>query len=186
CKNTKELNHEEKSAGEPETTDEICDKCGSQMVIKTSRYGKFLACSAYPKCKNTKQLGQESVPDEPIGEKCEKCGSQMVIKTGRYGKFIACSKYPECKTTRPISTGVKCPKPGCDGDIVEKRSKRGKMFYGCNKYPECDYVLWNKPVNQKCPKCGAKFLVEKYSKAKGNYLVCANNDCEFSTESDQA
>ena len=180
CKNTKELNHEEKATEEPEATDEVCEKCGSPMVIRIGRYGKFLACSAYPKCKNTRQMGQENVPDEPLDEKCEKCGSQMAIKTGRYGKFIACSRYPECKTTKPTSTGVKCPKCGA-GDIVEKRSRYGKSFYGCSKYPDCDFVLWNKPVSQKCPECDAPFIVEKYSKVKGNYLACANKDCKFSS-----
>lgn len=181
CKNTKELNHEEKASEEPETTKEVCEKCGSQMVIKAGRYGKFLACSGYPKCKNTKQLGQnkEIHPDEPTDEVCEKCGKPMVIKTGRYGKFMACSRYPECKTARPLSTGVKCPRPGCGGYIAERRSKRGKVFYGCSNYPDCDFVSWDRPVSQKCPNCGASFLVEKASKDKGNYLACINKECGF-------
>jgi len=141
CKNTKELNHQENSSNEPESTDEVCEKCGSPMVIKVGRYGRFLACSAYPKCKNTKQIGQDKkAPDEPTNEVCEKCGSPMVIKTGRYGRFLACSRYPECRTARPLSTGVDCPRPDCDGYIGEKRSKRGKVFYGCSNYPDCDFV----------------------------------------------
>jgi len=183
CKNTKELNHQENSSNEPESTDEVCEKCGSPMVIKVGRYGRFLACSAYPKCKNTKQIGQDKkAPDEPTNEVCEKCGSPMVIKTGRYGRFLACSRYPECRTARPLSTGVDCPRPDCDGYIGEKRSKRGKVFYGCSNYPDCDFVLWNKPVSRKCPECGAPFLVEKTSKAKGDYLACINKECGYSEE----
>ena len=179
CKNTKELNHEEEAS--QETTEEVCEKCGSPMVVKTGRYGKFLACSAYPECKNTKQIGQDKkAPDEPTDEICENCGSPMVIKTGRYGRFLACSKYPECKTARPLSIGVDCPKPDCDGYIAEKRSKRGRVFYGCSNYPKCEFVLWNKPIPRKCPECGAPFLVEKTSKAKGEYLACINKECGYS------
>lgn len=179
CKNTKELNHEEEAS--QETTEEACEKCGSPMVVKTGRYGKFLACSAYPECKNTKQIGQDKkAPDEPTDEICENCGSPMVIKTGRYGRFLACSKYPECKTARPLSIGVDCPKPDCDGYIAEKRSKRGRVFYGCSNYPKCEFVLWNKPIPRKCPECGAPFLVEKTSKAKGEYLACINKECGYS------
>jgi len=167
-----------------EATEEICDQCGKNMVIKFGRYGKFLACSGFPECKNTKQLnGKESKPvePEPSDEICEKCGSPMVIRTSRYGsKFLSCSQYPKCKATKPLSTGIKCPKPGCDGDLVERRSKRGKMFYGCSKYPDCDLVLWNKPIAQPCPKCKSPFLVEKVSKAKGNYLACATEGCDYS------
>ena len=167
-----------------EITDEVCDLCGKNMVIKFGRYGKFLACSGFPECKNTKQLnGKDAKPaePEPTDEICEKCGSPMVIRTSRYGsKFLSCSQYPKCKTAKPLSTGIKCPKPDCDGDLVERRSKRGKMFYGCSKYPDCDLVLWNKPVNQPCPKCNAPFLVEKVSKVKGNYLACTNEGCGYS------
>jgi DNA topoisomerase-1 len=181
CKNTKQLNHQEEASEEPETTEEVCDKCGSPMVTKTGRYGKFLACSAYPECKNTKQIGKDkNVPDEPTDEVCEKCGSPMVIKTGRFGRFVACSKYPECKTARPLSTGIDCPRPDCDGYIAEKQSRRGKPFYGCSSYPDCDFVIWNKPVAQKCPQCDAPFLVQKTSKAKGEYLACIDKECGYS------
>ena len=180
CKNTREINQEGEASEEPDSTDEVCEKCGSLMVVKVGRYGRFLACSSYPECKNTKQLGRDkSAPDEPTDEVCEKCGSPVVIKTGRYGRFLACSKYPECKTARPLPSGVDCPRPDCDGYIGEKRSRRGKAFYGCSKYPDCDFVLWNKPVPKKCPECGAPFLVEKTSKAKGDHLACANKECGF-------
>jgi DNA topoisomerase-1 len=167
-----------------ETTDEICELCGKNMVIKWGRFGRFFACSGYPECKNTKQLNhKETTPIEPemTDEKCDKCGSPMVIKVSRYGsKFLSCSKYPECKTIKPISLGVKCQKADCDGYLVERRSKKGKTFYGCSKYPDCDYVLWDKPVPKECPKCKASFLVEKISKAKGNYLKCISEECDYS------
>ena len=153
-------------------TDELCDKCGSPMIIRWGRNGRFLACSAFPKCKNTKPLpGDENgklLPDQ----KCDLCGAPMMIKIGRFGKFLACSRYPDCKFTRPFSTGVSCPQDGCDGFLVEKKTKRGRIFYGCSNYPKCKFATWNKPVNQSCPNCGAKFLVEKSSKAKGEYLKC--------------
>jgi len=154
-----------------EDSGEVCEKCGSPMVIRWGRNGKFMACSGFPKCKNTKPLNE---PDEPemTDEKCDKCGSSMVVKTGRFGKFLACSNYPTCKSTKPISTGIKCPKEGCDGDVIERRSKRGRVFYGCSKYPKCDFVSWDKPVNQPCLDCGNNYVTEKYSKAKGSFLRC--------------
>ena len=183
CKNTKEIDQEGNASEESDSKEEACEKCGSPMVTKNGRFGKFLACSAYPECKNTKQIGQgKNVPDEPTDEVCENCESPMVIKTGRFGRFMACSKYPECKTSRPLSIGVDCPKPDCDGYIAEKRSKRGRSFYGCSKYPDCDFVLWNKPVTKKCPECGAPFLVEKTSKAKGEFLACADKECGHSED----
>jgi len=114
---------------------------------------------------------------EETDEVCDKCGRPMVVKYGRYGKFLACSGYPECKNTKPflVKTGVDCPK--CDdGEIVERKSKKGKKFYGCSNYPDCDFVLWNKPVQEKCPKCDS-IMVEKYSRSKGKYLKCTNKEC---------
>ncbi len=154
-----------------EATDEKCENCGSPMVIKWGRNGRFLACSAYPECRTTKPIGGEEEALE-TDEKCEKCGSPMVIKTGRFGRFLACSAYPGCKNTKPVPTGVKCPKEGCDGNVVEKRSRKGKVFYGCTKYPSCDFVSWYKPVDKVCPNCSANYLVEKFSQKKGSYLAC--------------
>jgi len=131
-----------------EKTDIKCEKCGSPMVIKLGRFGKFLACSNYPECKNTQPLfgTKEEAVAEETNEKCPKCGSALKVKTGRFGKFLACSNYPECKFTKNIqkSIGVKCPKCG-EGDIVVKRSKRGKIFFACNRYPDCDYATWENP-----------------------------------------
>jgi DNA topoisomerase-1 len=131
-----------------EKTEEICEKCGAPMVIKTGRFGKFLACSNYPECKNTHPLfvTKEEQQAEETGEICAKCGGKMIIKNGRFGKFLACSNYPKCKNTKRIekSTGLKCPK--CQtGDVVVKKSKRGKIFWACNRYPDCDYASWENP-----------------------------------------
>ncbi len=153
-------------------TEEVCEKCGSPMIIRWGRNGRFLACSAFPKCKNTKPLpGDENgklLPDQ----KCDLCGAPMMIKVGRFGKFLACSRYPDCKFTRPLSIGVSCPQEGCDGFLIERRTKRGRTFFGCSNYPKCKFATWDKPVNQPCPNCDAKFLVEKSSKVKGEYLKC--------------
>jgi DNA topoisomerase-1 len=152
-----------------EETDEICDKCGSPMVIKYGRNGRFLACSAYPECKNTKPLENEV---EKTDKKCPNCGAPMEIRRGRFGRFLACTNYPECKTTMSISTGVKCPEKGCTGEIMERTSKKGRVFYSCSRYPKCKFSMWTKPVNKACPECNNYYMVEKHSQAKGNYLFC--------------
>ncbi|MFH0930804.1 MAG: topoisomerase DNA-binding C4 zinc finger domain-containing protein, partial [Candidatus Zixiibacteriota bacterium] len=153
-----------------EKTEETCEKCGSPMVIKWGRHGRFLACSGFPECKNTKPLNNEG--NLLTEEKCDLCGSPMVLKNGRFGKFLACSKYPECRNTKPYSLGITCPKEGCGGFIVEKKSRRGKIFFGCSNYPACKFATWDKPVKESCPQCGANFLVFKESKSKGEYLLC--------------
>ncbi len=168
-------------------TDETCEKCGSPMIIRWGRNGKFLACSAFPQCKNTKPLpGDENGTILPQ-EKCEKCGSPMMIKVSRFGRFLSCSRYPECKFTRPISTGVGCPEDGCGGFLVERKTRRGKTFFGCSNYPQCKFATWDRPVSQSCPGCGAKFLVEKSSKTKGRHLKCLRCGYEQSepAESDE-
>ncbi len=163
-------------------TEIMCEKCGLPMVIRWGRHGRFLACTGFPKCKNTRPLaengGNGRAVDQdlqPTDEKCEKCGSPMVIKTGRFGKFLACSKYPKCKSARPLSTGIKCPADG--GDIVERRSKRGKLFWSCSNYPKCKFASWYKPVPKKCQKCGADFLYEKRNKAGDVTLFCHKKEC---------
>ena len=152
-----------------EKTDEICDKCGSPMVIKYGRNGRFLACSAYPDCKNTRPLEAEVEKTDKV---CPNCGAPMEIRHGRFGRFMACSNYPDCKTTMSISTGVKCPEKGCDGEILERTSRKGKVFYSCSRYPDCKFSLWSKPVDHACPSCGNSYMVEKHTQAKGDYLYC--------------
>jgi DNA topoisomerase-1 len=161
----------------------ICEKCGAEMVVKWGRLGKFMACPTYPECKNTKPL--ETGPDgvlkvaQPmqVDEACGKCGKPMIVKQGRFGRFIACSGYPDCKNTKALNTtvGMHCPKCA-EGQVVVKRSKKGRNFFGCDKYPACDFVSWGKPVDKACPACGAKYLVEKLSKSGGS-LACATEGC---------
>ena len=147
-----------------------CEKCGSVMVEKWGRNGRFLACSAYPKCKFSRPV--EGEEPEEFDIKCEKCGSPMVVKHGRFGQFLGCSNYPECKSTAPYPTGVACPQPGCTGVLVQRRTKRGRTFYGCTAYPKCSYAIWDKPVPVTCPSCQAGFMVEKNTKSRGKELVC--------------
>ncbi len=175
CTNTRELAPE----GEAEQdAQEYCENCGRPLVLKKGRFGQFLACSGYPDCKTTKQLGAAQKPqDVPLDEKCPQCGSNMVRKYGRYGEFTACSNYPKCKFVQQKTIGVKCP--NCtEGEVVERRSKRGKTFFGCNRYPDCDFVAWSKPVPEKCPDCGSSYLIEKFLKA-GPVAQCPNNECKF-------
>ncbi|MFH1709556.1 MAG: type I DNA topoisomerase [bacterium] len=155
-------------------TEEICEKCGKPMMIRSGRFGDFLACSGYPKCKNTKPL-PGSKEAEKVEEVCEKCGKPMVFKRSRFGSFLACSGYPECKSIKPIlkPTGIKCPQ--CGGDIVERKSKRGKIFYSCSNYPKCKFALWNKPLQEKCPQCGG-IMVEKRTKSEAKKM-CADPAC---------
>jgi DNA topoisomerase-1 len=143
----------------------------------------FLACTGYPECKttrkiiSTKQGVAAAKPDRILDEPCPNCGRNLVVKQGRFGEFTACTGYPECKYVKQKSMGVLCPKDG--GDIVERKSRRGKVFYGCANYPKCDFTLWNKPIAEPCPKCGWTFLTEKITKRHGRQLVCANEDCDY-------
>jgi DNA topoisomerase-1 len=178
CTNTRELAPE---GAVEEGEEEYCENCGRPMVLKKGRFGQFYACSGYPDCKTTKQLGgTQKRADVPLEELCPTCGSNLVVKHGRFGEFTACSNYPTCKYVKQQTIGVKCP--NCSqGDIVARRSRRGKTFYGCNRYPECDFVSWAKPVDEKCPECGSPYLVEKWLKS-GPQLQCPNAECKYKRE----
>jgi DNA topoisomerase-1 len=157
--------------------EEYCENCGRPMVLKKGRFGTFLACTGYPDCKTTKQIGgQQKKADVPLDEKCPQCNSNLVQKFGRYGEFTACGNYPTCKYVKQKTIGVKCPECS-EGDISERRSKKGKTFFGCTRYPDCSFVAWAKPVNEKCPDCGSPYMVEKYLKA-GAFLQCPNAECK--------
>jgi len=182
CTNTRELTVDlpdiDKADISEQDATEYCENCGRPMVLKKGRFGQFLACTGYPDCKTTKQLGAEQKPqDVPLDEKCPQCSSNMVRKYGRYGEFVACSNYPKCKYVKQKTIGVKCPNCS-EGEVVERRSKRGKTFYGCNRYPDCDFVAWGKPIPEKCPDCGSSYLIEKYPKA-GPVAQCPNGECKF-------
>ena len=181
CENTREL--ETPEAGAEGELEETCENCGKPMAIKRGRFGQFLACTGYPECKTTRKIittkqGMTAAkPDQILDEKCPKCDSNLVLKHGRFGEFTACSNYPSCKYVKQKTTGVLCPKDG--GEVVEKKSRRGKVFYGCANYPDCDFTLWNKPIAEKCPDCGAPFLVEKITKRHGRQLICNNENCSY-------
>ncbi len=162
-----------------------CDVCGSPMVIKWSRRGRFLACSKYPECKNTKPIDAHDDNNRPTGDKCPECGNDLIYKNSRFGKFIGCSNYPNCKYTKSITTGVKCPECG-KGELAQRFTRKKRIFYGCTNYPKCHYATWDKPVNMPCPLGDSPFLLSKYTKTKGNYYKCPKCESEFSPEEAQA
>jgi DNA topoisomerase I len=183
CENTRELETPEPGAEGESSLEEECENCGKPMAVKRGRFGQFLACTGYPDCKTTRKIittkqGMTAAkPDQILDEKCPKCESNLVIKQGRFGEFTACTNYPKCKYVKQKSMGVACPKDG--GDIVERKSRRGKVFYGCANYPDCDFTLWNKPIAEPCPECKAPFLVEKITKRHGRQLICNNEACSY-------
>ncbi|MCH5153476.1 MAG: type I DNA topoisomerase [Clostridiales bacterium] len=158
-----------------EPSDVICDKCGSNMVIKTGKYGKYLACSNYPACSNIRSL-KEKTPPKETDIVCDICGSKMLERQGKYGKYLSCSNYPQCKNTKPIvETVAKCPK--CGKDVVKRISKRGVVFFGCTGYPTCDFVSWDIPTGEMCPDCGAHLI---YKTSRGKKVIrCSNKDCNY-------
>jgi DNA topoisomerase-1 len=157
--------------------EEYCENCGRPMVLKKGRFGTFYACTGYPDCKTTKQIGgPQKKADVPLDEKCPQCGNNLVLKSGRFGEFTACSNYPSCKYVKQKTIGVKCPECS-EGEIVERRSRKGKTFYGCNRYPDCKFVAWGKPISEKCPECGSPYMIEKWLKA-GPVWQCPNEECK--------
>ena len=161
--------------------EEYCENCGRVMVLKRGRFGQFMACTGYPDCKTTRRLDQgKRVPDIPLDEPCPKCGRNLMIRHGRYGEFTACSGYPECKFVKQNFIGVKCPLCA-DGELVEKKARKGNTFYGCSNYPKCKFTSANKPIAEKCPSCGHDFLVEKFLKA-GPVIACPNKECDYERE----
>jgi len=175
-----------KRSGQP--TELHCPKCNAPMVVKWGRSGEFLACSQYPDCKSTANFVRddegriEIAKEETTDEVCEQCGRLMKTRFGRYGKFLGCSGYPECKTVRslqrPVPTGIQCP--DChEGEIMEKRSRRGKIFYSCGRYPQCRFATWHRPIAEACPQCGAPFVVEQTTKKAGTVRRCLSEGCQY-------
>jgi DNA topoisomerase I len=161
--------------------EEYCENCGRVMVLKRGRFGQFMACTGYPDCKTTRRLDQgKRVPDIPLDEKCPDCGRNLIIRHGRYGEFTSCSGYPDCKYVKQNFIGVKCPLCG-EGELVEKRARKGNTFYGCSKYPKCKFTSAAKPIAEKCPSCGHDYLVERLRK-EGTVIACPNKECDFERE----
>lgn len=152
-----------------EETRETCPDCGRSLIIRWGRNGKFIGCSGYPDCRFTRPLEGEQTQTNEV---CEKCGRPMIVKQGRFGRFLACSGYPECKNNKPYSIGISCPKENCAGSIVERRTKRGKVFYGCSNYPNCDFASWYLLVATACENCGSPYLEQRNTQKQGNFLYC--------------
>jgi DNA topoisomerase-1 len=172
--------------GAGESVEEICELCGKPLAMKRGRFGPFLGCTGYPECRNIRRVSKKTgaVAPAPVpieGETCPVDGANLVRRHGPYGEFISCANYPTCKYIKRETTGVACPRPGCKGEIVVKKSKRGKFFYGCSEYPKCDTVYWDKPVTEPCPQCNAPFLLEKTTK-KGTTRSCAREECGYKEE----
>jgi DNA topoisomerase-1 len=172
-------------AGEEET--ESCELCGKPMALKRGRFGQFLGCTGYPECRNIRKIarsGAVAPAPVPLDETCPVDGAQLVRRHGRFGEFVSCSNYPKCNYIKRETTGVACSRAGCRGEIVVKKSKRGKAFYGCSEYPKCDVVFWDKPIAEPCPKCNAPFTLEKTTKKEGTFRYCAKEGCDYRAELD--
>jgi len=174
-----------------EMTDIPCDACGNPMVIKWGKMGQFLACCTYPKCKNTKDFSRDGEgrivieTHEETEHRCDRCGHPMVVRNGKFGRFLACSDYPRCQTTKALTLGIRCPNEGCGGELIERRTRKGKVFYGCSRYPRCQFATWGRPIEQTCPHCGAPFLIEKSSKRGKVTLHCAKDGCRYKGKAPQ-
>ncbi|MFP4458320.1 MAG: type I DNA topoisomerase [Candidatus Zixiibacteriota bacterium] len=168
-----------------EKTDKVCEKCGSPMIVKWGPHGKFLACSGFPECKNAQPLEeeQEKLPDHIKNMKCPKCGKAVTVKHARRGpgRFIGCTGYPDCDFIAPFYLGFDCPETDCDGQLIERVTKRGRTFVGCSNYPKCEFASWDIPVDEKCPKCETVPLFKKKSKKK-SFKYCPNPECDWAEE----
>lgn len=168
----------------PDVAEENCQKCGKPMAVKRGRFGYFLACTGYPECRNTKKIVMKegaatAVADVPLEEKCPTCGNNLALKHGRYGQFTACSNYPNCRYVKRQTLGIACPEKGCTGELVVRRTKRGKTFYGCSRYPQCKFAAWDKPIAEPCPQCGSPLLLEKHKKDSTAVRYCRNEACTY-------
>jgi len=169
-----------------EKLEEKCPKCEKPLSIRLGRRGRFIGCTGYPDCDYTRNFHEEEGNEEESvleGRQCPQCSLNLVVKYGRYGKFIGCSGYPKCKYIEPLEkpkdTGVICPE--CKkGNILERKSRRGKIFYSCERYPKCAYALWNRPLNEPCPQCHWPILSVKVTKREGAQKVCPQKKCKFS------
>jgi DNA topoisomerase-1 len=184
----------QKSDVTTQKTDETCPQCEKPLVIKLGKYGRFYACSGFPECRFVRSLQNgnedEAAPESQLTEeKCEQCDSPLIMRQGKYGPFLGCSKYPDCKYIRslnkPVSTNIRCPKCS-EGEILEKKTRRGKVFFGCSNYPKCEFALWDRPLEEPCPDCGSPHLVEKTTKRHGHIIKCPSKTCKYQRSADKA
>jgi DNA topoisomerase-1 len=190
CRNTREI-PQEGAAAEVESvgsvaSDETCAKCGRPMVLRKGRFGEFLSCSGYPECRTTQRTRNAPEPatgaaGPELDQACPKCGGALAVRRGRYGDFTACTRYPDCRYVKQETTGVVCPTCG-KGELLQRKSKRGKVFYGCSAYPACRFVLWRRPVNETCPSCSGAYLVERSTKQGAAMLQCPDPKCGYRTK----
>jgi DNA topoisomerase I len=165
-----------------------CDKCGTAMVVKIGRNGEFLACPRYPECSGTRNFKRDAQGniriEEPstLDDECPQCGKPLMSKSARGSRFIGCSGYPGCRYTAPFTIGVRCPEPGCEGELAEKRTRAGRIFYGCTRYPQCNFTSWQKPYPEPCPQCQHPFLVERTLKTRGVVRRCPQKGCGYEME----
>lgn len=167
-----------------EKLDEKCPKCGEVLSIRLGKRGRFIGCTAYPECDYTRSMddSEDSEPTIVKDRKCPECEHDLVVKVGRYGKFIGCSNYPNCKHMEPLEkpkdTGVQCPQ--CSkGNILQRKSRRGKLFYSCERYPDCKYAIWNYPIAENCPNCQWPIMSIKVTKSRGAEKICPQKNCSF-------
>jgi DNA topoisomerase-1 len=174
-----------------EAIDEKCPECGGDLAIRLGRRGRFIGCNNYPECSYTRNVNDEDDEKDQeaiAGRKCPECNSDLVIRHGKYGKFIGCSGYPDCRYIEPLekpeNTGVVCPE--CKkGNMLKRKSRRGKIFYSCEHYPTCKYAVWNEPINEACPECGFPMLTKKVTKRRGAEKVCPQQDCNYVASMDE-
>jgi len=192
----KRIDHTEETVKRSDVThealEESCPQCGQPLSIRLGRHGRFVGCNNYPECDYTRDLNEDKreqeAPEIVPDRKCPECQSELVIKKGKYGKFIGCSSYPKCRFIEPLEkpadTEVTCPK--CHkGSLMQRKSRRGKVFYSCSTYPECDYAIWNRPIEEPCPRCAWPILTIKTTKSKGSEKVCPQINCSFSEPHDE-
>ncbi|HLB58153.1 MAG TPA: DNA topoisomerase, partial [Gammaproteobacteria bacterium] len=166
-----------------EKIEENCPKCGKQLSIRLGKSGRFIGCTGFPECDYTRSLDTtESELEKVEGRVCPQCSGDLIIRSGKYGKFIGCSHYPDCNFIEPLEkpkeTNVTCPK--CqEGKILERKSRRGKLFYSCDRYPKCDYAIWYPPIAEACHNCAWPILMVKETKRSGKQKVCPQKDCGF-------
>lgn len=196
---TDQISHIDESVQRKDVTtemiDESCPKCGKQLAIRLGKRGRFVGCTGYPDCDYTANVDGESPVAEPEvveGRQCPECESKLIIREGRYGKFIGCSNYPNCKHMEPLEkpsdTKVACPT--CyKGTMLQRKSRRGKIFYSCSRYPDCDYATWDEPIDEPCPECKWPILTVKTTKRSGTQKKCPRKECGYSesveTDDDQ-
>lgn len=170
-----------------EVLEEACPKCGKPLSIRLGKRGRFIGCTGYPDCDYTQDLGgqdfDKAEPEVVQDRTCPLCANPLHIKKGKYGRFIGCSNYPQCKHMEPLEkpadTGVLCPK--CNqAKILQRKSRKGKIFYSCGDYPKCDYALWNEPIDKACPQCAWPVLTIKESKRSGRQILCPKEGCGYS------